>query len=90
VPLWQHCNNAWLTGSGVAPVDLVRTRPRRNQFSQRGPGGAKRLRLPQKLWQLRNVRRDPPRFARNAALRYVQEGVMEFATMYSNLLRDDN
>ena len=24
-------------------MDLVRTRPRRNQFSQRGPGGAKRL-----------------------------------------------
>ena len=44
----------------------------------------------QQLWQLRDIRRDPPRFARNAALRYVQEGVMEFATMYSNLLRDDN
>jgi len=41
----QHCNNAWLIGSGVAPVDLVRIRPRRNHILQLGRGGAKRLRL---------------------------------------------
>jgi len=36
----QHSNNAWLTGSGVAPVDPVRTRPRRNRLRQLGLGGA--------------------------------------------------
>ena len=35
----QHSNNAWLTGSGVAPVDPVRTRPRRNRLRQLGLGG---------------------------------------------------
>jgi hypothetical protein len=39
----QHRNNAWLIGSGVAPVDLVRIRPRRNRILQQGRGGAKRL-----------------------------------------------
>jgi len=38
-----------------------------------------RLRLPYQLRQLRDIRRDPPRFACNAALHCVQEGVMEFA-----------
>jgi hypothetical protein len=47
--------------------------------------------LAQYLRQLGDVRRKPPpRFACNAALHYVQESVMEFATMYSNLLHDDN
>jgi hypothetical protein len=58
----QLLNNAWLTCAGLAgTADPVRTRPRRHQFSQRGPGGANRLRLPQKLWQLRDIGRDPPR-----------------------------
>ena len=49
----QLLNNAWLTCAGLAgTADPVRTRPRRHQFSQRGPGGAKRLRLSQKLRQL--------------------------------------
>jgi hypothetical protein len=39
----QHCNNAWLTGSGVAPVDLVRTL-RRNHIRQLGSEGAKNAR----------------------------------------------
>ena len=37
----QHCKNAWLIGSGVAPVDLVRIRPRRNHILHQGRGGAK-------------------------------------------------
>jgi len=37
----QHSNNAWLTGSGVAPVDPVRTRPRHNHLRQLGLGGTK-------------------------------------------------
>jgi len=52
----QHCNNAWPTGSGVAPVDLVRIRPRRNHILQQGRGGAKRLSLAQKIRQLRDLR----------------------------------
>ena len=52
----QHCNNAWLIGSGVAPVDLVRIRPRRNHILQQGRGGAKGLRLAQKIWRLRDLR----------------------------------
>jgi hypothetical protein len=47
-----------------------------------------RARLPpQQFRQLRDIRRDPPRFACNAALHYAQESVMEFAAMESNLLR---
>ena len=39
----QHCNNAWLTGSGVAPVRPVHTRRRRqNHVRQPGSGGAER------------------------------------------------
>ena len=41
----QHWNNAWPTASGVAPVDRVPTRPRRNHLRQLGSEGAKRLRL---------------------------------------------
>ena len=49
----QHLSNAWPTGSEkAAPVDPVRTRPRRNHLRQRGPGGAKRLQLVQQLRQL--------------------------------------
>jgi hypothetical protein len=51
----QHCNNAWLIGSGVAPVDLVRIPPRRNHILQQGRGGAKGLRLAQKIWRLRDL-----------------------------------
>ena len=52
----QHCKNAWLIGSGVAPVDLVRIRPRRNHILQQGRGGAKGLRFAQKIWRLRDLR----------------------------------
>jgi len=50
----------------VETVDPVRTRPRRNQLSQRGTGGAKRLQLPQKLRQLGDIRRDPRKYLRHA------------------------
>jgi hypothetical protein len=57
----QLCNNAWLTGSAVAPVRPVRTRPRRNQLRKQGEEDTKRLRLTQQLRQLGDIRRDPPR-----------------------------
>jgi hypothetical protein len=57
----QLCNNAWLTGSGVATVRPVRTRPRRNHLRKQGSEGTERLRLPHQLPQLGDVRRDPPR-----------------------------
>jgi len=41
----QHWNNAWPTGSGVAPVHQVRTRPRHNHLRQLDPEDAKRRRL---------------------------------------------
>ena len=41
----QHFNNAWLTDSGVAPVRLVHTRPRRNHLRQEDSEGTKRPRL---------------------------------------------
>ena len=63
----QHCNNAWPTDLGVAAVHRVRTRPRRNHPRQLDPGGAKATRA-QRLRQLGDVRRDPPRFAWSAAL----------------------
>ena len=34
----QHCNSAWLTGSGGAPVRQVHTRPRRNHRQQGSEG----------------------------------------------------
>jgi len=39
----QHSNNAWPTGSGATPVDLVRTL-RRNHIRQLGSEGAKNAR----------------------------------------------
>ena len=56
----QHCNNAWPTDLGVAAVHRVRTRPRRNHPRQLDPGGAKATRA-QRLRQLRDIHRDPPR-----------------------------
>jgi len=55
----QHWN-AWRI---AGPVHPVRTHPRRNQLSQRGPGRAKRLRLAQQLRQLSNY--SPQPFARH-------------------------
>ena len=51
------------TGSGMAgcPCGPVRIRSRRNHPHQLGLGGAKRLRLPHRLRQLGDIRRDPPR-----------------------------
>jgi hypothetical protein len=38
----QHCNNAWLTGSGAAPARPVHIRRRQNHVRQPGSGGAER------------------------------------------------
>ena len=72
----QHCNNAWLTGSGVAPVRPVHTRRRQNHVCQPGSGGAERsVSLGKKLRQLGDVRRDPPRLILRQQLRLLKSAI---------------
>jgi hypothetical protein len=57
----QHWSSVWLTGSGKAgPVPPVRTHRRQNHVRQPGRG-AERLSFVQKLRQLSDVHRTPPR-----------------------------
>ena len=71
----------------VETVNPVRTRPRRNQLSQRGTGGAKRLQLPQKLRQLGDIHGDPPRPCRMyAGRRHPTPSTIESVDQKGNLI----